>query len=59
MSMAPAHALRLDAAPEAGDFFFGNVLGQGSYAKVRRGRLRVFGYWQTDGPPYCRSSMRR
>ncbi|POM73329.1 AGC/PDK1 protein kinase [Phytophthora palmivora] len=32
--MTPAHALHLDAAPEASDFFFGNVLGQGSYAKV-------------------------
>ncbi|KAK1936558.1 hypothetical protein P3T76_009993 [Phytophthora citrophthora] len=34
MAMTPAHALQLDAAPEASDFFFGNVLGQGSYAKV-------------------------
>lgn len=32
--MTPAHALHLDTAPEASDFFFGNVLGQGSYAKV-------------------------
>ncbi|KAF1329898.1 Agc/pdk1 protein kinase, partial [Globisporangium splendens] len=30
----PPHALHFDAAPEASDFFFGSVLGQGSYAKV-------------------------
>jgi hypothetical protein len=27
-------ALHFDAAPEPGDFFFGSILGQGSYAKV-------------------------
>ena len=30
--MTPAHVAT--AAPEASDFFFGTVLGQGSYAKV-------------------------
>lgn len=30
----PAHAIRFDQAPEASDFLFGSVLGQGSYAKV-------------------------
>ncbi|KUF85616.1 DNA helicase MCM8 [Phytophthora nicotianae] len=33
MATTPAHALHFDAAPEASAFFFGNVLGQGSYAK--------------------------
>ncbi|CAI5737716.1 unnamed protein product [Peronospora farinosa] len=38
--MTPAHALQLDTAPEASDFFFGNVLGQGSYAKVFHAQLK-------------------
>ncbi|KAG6606507.1 AGC/PDK1 protein kinase [Phytophthora cinnamomi] len=38
--MTPAHALHFDAAPEAGDFFFGNVLGQGSYAKVFHAQMK-------------------
>ncbi|TYZ69160.1 hypothetical protein PybrP1_004269 [[Pythium] brassicae (nom. inval.)] len=38
--MAPPHALHFDAAPEASDFFFGTVLGQGSYAKVFHARMK-------------------
>lgn len=40
MSATPAHALHLEAAPEAGDFLFGNVLGQGSYAKVFHAQMK-------------------
>lgn len=38
---APPHAIHFDAAPEASDFLFGSVLGQGSYAKVRFPPLRL------------------
>ncbi|KUG01000.1 3-phosphoinositide-dependent protein kinase 1 [Phytophthora nicotianae] len=40
MATTPAHALHFDAAPEASAFFFGNVLGQGSYAKVFHAQLK-------------------
>lgn len=40
MATTPAHALQFDAAPEASAFFFGNVLGQGSYAKVFHAQLK-------------------
>ncbi|KAL8007313.1 putative mitogen-activated protein (MAP) kinase kinase kinase Ssk2/Ssk22 [Plasmopara halstedii] len=35
-----AHALHFDAAPEASDFNFGKVIGQGSYAKVFHAQLK-------------------
>ncbi|GAB9476255.1 Agc/pdk1 protein kinase [Globisporangium polare] len=37
---APPHAIHFDAAPEASDFLFGSVLGQGSYAKVFHARMK-------------------
>lgn len=40
MDTPPAHALHFDAAPEASAFFFGSVLGQGSYAKVFHAQLK-------------------
>ncbi|KAI9906180.1 hypothetical protein PsorP6_004702 [Peronosclerospora sorghi] len=38
--MTPPPVLRVDAAPEASDFYFGNVLGQGSYAKVFHAKMK-------------------
>ncbi|TMW60360.1 hypothetical protein Poli38472_000402 [Pythium oligandrum] len=37
---APPPVLQFDAAPEVGDFFFGTVLGQGSYAKVFHAKMK-------------------
>ena len=48
VAMTPAHALQLDAAPEASDFFFGSVLGQGSYAKVSTLRTVTSTYKGSD-----------
>ncbi|DAZ92853.1 TPA: hypothetical protein N0F65_012469, partial [Lagenidium giganteum] len=39
-TMAPPHAIHFDAAPEAADFLFGCMLGQGSYAKVYHAKMK-------------------